>query len=400
MSTHKVNGCVQSQPAILSADYAAIYNSVVEAAADMILVASPDGKIEYVNPAFTAVTGYRADEVIGQNPRILSSGCHSSEFYRDIWQDILSGKTWNGEIINRKKDNTLYPEEMSITPVLDEKGSIKHFVAIKRDVSKKKAMEAQLMHAQKLESVGRLAAGVAHEMNTPVQYVRDNVVFVKNKFNLLVRLFEMYDQFERHVADLGDLEECRAGIRETKETIDIDYLVWEIPLALEQTLEGLNSVIQILWSMKEFSHPGTMVKQPVDINSVLRSTAKVSTNEWKYVAELRLELDATLSKIMAYPGHLNHAFLNIIVNAAQAIADVTQNGQKGRGSITISTKKRKGGVEIRISDTGGGIPDDIGQKIFDPFFTTKDVGSGTGQGLSMVYTTIVERHGGSIDYES
>jgi signal transduction histidine kinase len=181
----------------------------------------------------------------------------------------------------------------------------------------------------------------------------------------------------------------------------VEYLLEESPRASAQALDGVQRVAEIVRAMKEFSHPGTGVKVAADLNQAIRSTTTVARNEWKYVAELVTELDPSIPMLMCLPGELNQALLNLVVNAAHAIADHKETtGELEPGLITISTSSTEDMVEIRVQDSGAGIPEEIRQRIFDPFFTTKEVGRGTGQGLTFVHSIVVDKHGGTVTFET
>ncbi len=264
------------------------------------------------------------------------------------------------------------------------------------DVTEQRQLETQLMQSQKLESIGQLAAGIAHEINTPTQYVSDNVRFLQDAFQDLLRA---WNSLERLVLESGDGSDAKKRLLEIREEGDLDYLFDQIPSAVSQSLDGLQRVATIVRAMKEFSHPNSAEKSAVDLNRALESTINISRNEWKYVAELEADLDPSLPVVHCFAGELNQVFLNLIVNAAHAIAEVV-GGSDQKGRIAVATRNLGDGwVEVSVSDTGCGIPEPIRDKIFDPFFTTKPVGKGTGQGLSIAYN-VVAKHGGRIFFES
>ncbi len=184
------------------------------------------------------------------------------------------------------------------------------------------------------------------------------------------------------------------------EQANIDFLMKEIPGAIQQSLEGVDRVARIVRAMKDFSHPGTGEKTPIDLNRAIDTTLTVARNEWKYVAKIATDFDDKLPLVPCLPGELNQVILNLVVNAAHAIADVVGNGAKGLGVITASTHRCGDWVEIRIRDTGTGIPEKVRGKVFDPFFTTKPVGKGTGQGLAISHTVIVDQHQGQLTFET
>jgi signal transduction histidine kinase len=181
---------------------------------------------------------------------------------------------------------------------------------------------------------------------------------------------------------------------------DVEYLDEEIPRAIEQSLEGIERVRKIVNSMKEFSHPGLDEMKPMDINHIIENTVTVTSNEWKYIAEMDLDLAPDLPIASCLPGELSQVFLNLIVNAVHAIADVVGEGENGKGTIYISTRHDQDTIEVRITDSGTGVPEAARESLFNPFFTTKEVGKGTGQGLSIAYGVVVKKHGGTIDFET
>ena len=266
------------------------------------------------------------------------------------------------------------------------------------DVTERKQLEAQLSFAQKMEAIGQLAAGVAHEINTPMQFIHDNLTFLQDKFSSVMSALDTYSTFfettDATIAKPSLSPEAQASI--TK----IDVLKDDIPDAIQDSLEGADRVSSIVRAMKEFSHPGTTEKKLANLNNALANTITVSRNEWKYVAEIATEFDPDLPSVPCLPGELNQVFLNLIVNAAHAIADVVGKEQTQKGTITISTRTLDHAVEVHIHDTGTGIPEDIRSRIFEPFFTTKEVGKGTGQGLAMAHDVITKKHQGSIRVES
>ncbi|MCB0197086.1 MAG: PAS domain S-box protein [Anaerolineae bacterium] len=495
-------------------------STAIEQTADGVVITDAKGLIVYVNPAFEGRTGYTLDEVRGKDMRILKSGKHDQAFYQALWNTIRAGQIWRGRVINRKKDGTLYTEDMVITPVRDKQNTIINYVVVKRDVSRElelenqnaqiiesisdhiyvmdvkangqpvagyfssnvealtgypyenfvddwtfwptklihpddkeaaaaqlaclvagqdskveyrliradgqviwvrdsgrvqdtdrgrtiygvvsdvtkwKTLESQLVQAQKLESIGQLAAGIAHEINSPMQFIGDNVTFLEDSFSKMTTVLEKYQQLQQEgkmppplVAELEDL----AG------KVDLEFLLEEIPLAIEESLEGVARISKIVQAMRDFSHPGTVEKKSIDLNQAIESTITVTRNEWRYVADLETDFDADLPPVPCLPGEFNQVILNMVVNAAHAIKDVVGDKPVEKGKIRVSTGRSEGWAEIRIRDTGTGIAPDVKPRIFDPFFTTKDVGQGTGQGLAISYAVIVEKHGGTISVES
>jgi len=279
-------------------------------------------------------------------------------------------------------------------------GEYRGCLLLGRDITERQMMERQLAQAQRLESIGQLAAGVAHEINTPIQFVGDNTRFLQEAFHELYNLLDRCAQLAEAAADPQGAEALLREIGTAAQEADLAYLTEEIPKAISQSLEGVERVASIVQAMKEFSHPGVESKIAVDLNHSIRSTLTVSRNEWKYVAEVKTAFDEHLPLVPCLPGDFNQVMLNLIVNAAHAIGDVVRSEDVTKGVITISTRQDNEWVEIRVQDNGSGIPEKVRNKIFDPFFTTKGVGKGTGQGLAIAHSVIVDKHGGTISCET
>ena len=264
----------------------------------------------------------------------------------------------------------------------------------------RRLMEIQLRHAQKLESVGHLAAGIAHEVNTPAQYIGDNVRFLRQSFAQLTSLLRQYEGLLHAVKENAATPELVAGLEQAALQCDLNFLLAETPRAIEQSLEGVNSVTRIVHAMRDFSHPGSGEKVPIDLNQTVESTLVVAAHEWKCVANLVKEFQPGLPRVPCLPGELNQVILNLVVNAAHAIAEAKGGDSCAKGTITISTRQDGDWVEIQVGDTGTGIPEAIRDKVFDPFFTTRSVGEGTGQGLAIARNVIVGRHNGTLSFQT
>jgi two-component system, NtrC family, sensor kinase len=268
------------------------------------------------------------------------------------------------------------------------------------DITERQKLEGQLLQSQKLESIGSLAAGIAHEINTPIQFIGDNTRFMMDSFKDFLDYLNLYQTLLDAAQAEGRFPDLTNFILEQKESIDFDYLTEEIPLAIQQSLDGVAHVARIVRSMKEFSHPGTNEKIESDINRAIENTVTVARNEWKYVAELKTDFDRELPMVPILVGEFNQVILNLITNAVHAIAEKFKDSEGIKGHITIRTRLIGKEAEIRISDNGTGIPEKIRQRVYDPFFTTKEVGRGTGQGLSVSRSIIVDKHGGQVRLES
>ena len=237
----------------------------------------------------------------------------------------------------------------------------------------------RLSRAEKLMSIGQLAAGIAHEINTPIQYVSDNVKFLEHGFAVLSRSLQTG-------ADDGNQE--------------LAYVRESVPDAIGHSLDGIARIAEIVRAMKAFSHPCDGTFAPASLGEIVSTAATVSQSEWKYVAHLNLQLSDDIDMISCIRGDVEKVVLNLIVNAAHAIREKTPHDASGKGAITISTRRCGEQAEICVADTGTGIPEEVQKRVFEPFFTTKPVGVGTGQGLSLAREAIVERHGGSLFFDS
>ena len=372
----------------------------VEQSPVSVVITNLKGDITYVNQKFEQSTGYRREEVIGRNPRMLKSGHTGKEEYKKLWKAITSGKEWRGELQNRKKNGELYWESAVIRPIEDEKGETTHFLALKEDITEKRRIEVQLQQAQKLEAVGQLASGIAHEINTPTQYIGDNLSFLEEAFANLTKLLAAHDSLLAAARSNTISSEMLQELGSIADRVDVRYLLEESPKAFAQTKEGLGRVSKLVSAMKEFSHPGAKEKTPWDLNRAIDSTITISRNEWKYVADLTTDFDPNLPAIPCLVSEFNQVILNLIVNAAHAIGSTIKEGQATKGKIKVQTLNSPNWVEIRIEDTGTGIPKEIQPHVFEPFFTTKEVGKGTGQGLMIARSVIVDKHQGSIHFET
>jgi len=261
------------------------------------------------------------------------------------------------------------------------------------EIEDRHRVEGELRLAQKLESVGQLAAGIAHEINTPIQFIGDNLRFIADTVGQLEEVFIAQENLLTVSTGLA-----ADDLKKAIERADLGYARGEVPKAAAQALEGVERVASLVRALKEFSHPGGVDLKPVDLNQAIRTTAVVARNEYKYVADLHFELDESLPLVTCNLGEINQVILNLIVNAAHAVGDCKDT--RGMGAITVSTMRHAAGVEIRIRDSGTGIPEAVRDRIFDPFFTTKEVGKGTGQGLYLAHSIIVGRHQGTIRFET
>jgi PAS domain S-box-containing protein len=271
-------------------------------------------------------------------------------------------------------------------------------LVVAQDVTARAQLEMDLRHAQKLEAVGSLAAGIAHEINTPIQFIGDNTRFLLDSFADLAKVLDAYRKLGQAAGRCGKACGLAQEVTAAEEAADLVFIQEEIPKAIAQTLEGVTRVATIVRAVKEFAHPNPSEKAATDLNQALQSTLIVARNEIKYVADVETDLQE-LPLVQCNGGDMNQVFLNLLVNAAHAIKD-RGDGNGLKGAIGVRTRREGDQVVISISDTGCGIPENIQDKIFEPFFTTKEVGRGTSQGLAIARSIVVDNHGGSLTFES
>ena len=259
--------------------------------------------------------------------------------------------------------------------------------------------QTRLLQAQKLEAVGQLAAGIAHEINTPAQFIGSNIDFIEDSFVDIKRLIETFQDVVDTIAQGTAIAGAGHDAENLLEELDWNYLKDEIPKAIQQSKEGIKRVTTIVQAMKEFSHPSSKEKAFYDLNKIIETTIIVASNEWKYAAEIVICLDPDLPKVFCLADEIGQVLLNILINASHAITSKNKNTTP-KGIITISTSHSPDHIEISIEDTGTGIPENIQDKVFDPFFTTKSVGKGTGQGLAISHDVIEKKHNGTLSFTS
>jgi len=266
-----------------------------------------------------------------------------------------------------------------------------------RDVTDISAMQRRLTQAEKLESVGRLAAGIAHEINTPTQYVVTNLEFLAEAYYDLAGVMGHIENLIGTPDQPGEIAPLLGELRESFDVADWEFLAKEIPGALEQSREGLCRIQSIVGAMKRFTHPAGEFAEKCDLNAAIETTVTVTRNEWKYLAEIVLDLDRELPDVPCFIDQFNQVILIMIMNSVHAIEARPEQSDDGKGLITISTRAAENVVEIQLTDNGIGMNGEIQKKIFDPFFTTKAVNKGTGQGLAIANDIIVTQHKGTIE---
>jgi PAS domain S-box-containing protein len=377
------------------------YREIFDEAIVGMFQSTREGRLVSVNPAMVRICGYDSPEEMIASITDISRQFYVNPQRREeamLVMDKLGGVK-NFEYEAFRKDGSKIWVTMSSRAVR-QNGVVASYEGMIEDITESKLMRSQLFQAQKLESVGQLAAGIAHEINTPTQYIGDNVRFLKDAFRDLTGLVANYERLlaaaKGNTLSGDTVQEIATAVAQA----DAGYLLEEIPKAIEQTLEGIDRVSKLVGAMKEFSHPDTKEKVLLDLNHSIQCTITVARNEWKYVADMETDFDPSLPPICCQPGEFNQVILNLIVNAAHAIADVAGKGGPAKGKIKVQTRDCPEWAEIRIQDTGTGIPEKVRARIFDPFFTTKEIGKGTGQGLTIAHSVVVDKHDGSIHFET
>lgn len=365
----------------------------------IIIIMNNKCTIEYVSQRFTELTGISFDEAIGTVPGFLKPEINPDFNASVFWENMESGKPWEEKFQETSKTGKVFWENIAVSPIKNNRNNVTNLIAIVEDITEKMMIDSRKAISQKLESIGQLAAGIAHEINTPMQFIGDNTKFLKdtviNLSNYLIEIQNLYND-----CPIETSAAVKEKIESLKAVFDIDYLLEELPRSLEQTESGIRRVTSLIKAMKDFAHPGIKEKSYSNINQGIEVTAEISKNEWKYIADLKLHLAPNLPLVYCLQNELNQVILNMIVNSAHSIQEKNGKGASERGEIIIETYQEGASAIIIVEDTGMGIKESVINKIFDPFFTTKEVGKGTGQGLAIVHDLIVNKHGGAINVNS
>jgi PAS domain S-box-containing protein len=356
----------------------------------------PDGQFTYVSPSIASVLGYSPEEFMTHYREYLTAGVLDENATPHAGL-LPKGDRQSLHMLEiRHRDGSPRWLEISEVPILDG-GKEVRVEGIAHDITHRRVVEIELSQARKLEAVGQLAAGIAHEINTPIQYVGDSINFLKDAFDGLGQLIPRYRETIRGIEECGR-EVAMAELRQLEEDLDLEYVLANVDGAFTRCFDGIARVSGIVRVMKDFAHPDEHEKSPADINRALEGTLTIARNEYKYVADVELAL-GDIPPVVCHAGEMNQVFLNLIVNAGHAISDVV--GESGdRGVIRVSTRREGASVCIEIADTGSGIPESIRERVFEPFFTTKAVGKGSGQGLAIARSIVVDKHHGALTFET
>jgi len=378
----------------------AIFQLILENAADLIAVIDANGKRIYNSPSYRAVLGFEPSELQETNAFAQIHPDDAGLVQRAIADARATGR---GELTiyrMRHRDGSWRMLESRAGVVHDADGQLAYFVVVARDVTQRRELELKDQLGQKLESIGRLAAGIAHEINTPTQYITDNTRFLADAFRQCATLLEQYRRWRERLAVHPDAILEAPALVAAEDAAELDYLLQEAPRALQQNLDGLARVTRIVRSLKEFSHPNSPDKAPVDLNRAIETAIMVCRHEWKYVAEVVTEFDPELPPVPCILDEINQAMLNLLVNAAHTVGEALKTRGEKRGTITVRTRVEENMAVVEVRDTGMGVAPELRGRIFEPFFTTKEVGRGTGQGLAIVHAIVTKHHDGTVDFTS
>lgn len=373
-----------------------LLTGVISAIPQLVYWKNAERRYVGCNAAFLAFRGLEENQLLGRTEAELANEdalvCALAELEPQVTR---SGTA----VVDRKMDladnrGRLRSLLLSVLPLDDATAGGRGVIGVGADITRARELERQLAQANRLESIGQLAAGIAHEINTPIQYVADNVAFLSDATDDLLSAAQ---RIAGLVSEAPSRDVPATEITAVLDPLDLDFLGEEIPGAMSQSKEGLGRVTEIVRAMKEYAHPGT-TRREIDINRAVESTVQVCRNEWKYVAKVDLDLAPDVGLVPCYEGELKQVILNMVVNAAQAIGDDPHRRAEGElGTISISTRRTDNELLIVIRDDGPGMDENVRQRVFDPFFTTKEVGKGSGQGLGIAHAVIVTKHQGRID---
>lgn len=372
---------------------------VLDSLSAFLIGVDGDGIVTEWNFVSSELFGLRSSETLGREFASLNLPWEGETIIKSVMECNETGDRIRRDNISIDLGAQEDPRVVSFTINPTQEGRGQGFSIIGADVTERRMLEMQLHHSQKLESVGTLAAGIAHEINTPMQFVSDNVRFLSQSVNPIIGVLQLVP---------GLIEEARKGepdqdllnlIEQMLGDVDIDFVADEMPMAIDETLEGVQRVTTIVRAMKDFSHPGSEGVAAADINEAIETTLAVARNEYKYYANVETDF-GEIGPVECWVADLNQVFLNLLVNGTHAIRDKIGMNSSELGTIRVSTRADGDAVEIRFSDSGTGIPVSVQAKVFDQFYTTKEVGKGTGLGLAIARSVVVDKHGGELDFET
>ena len=372
---------------------------LAEAMTHAVAIMDPAGLVTWANRGFTHLTGFGPWDSAGRSfTGLVRLGGADAGPTLDVGGALAAGQPFAATVSLHRKDGALRWADLDMHPVADASGAAVAHVAVLTDATEREQTSTRLAHAERLATIGRLAAGVAHEIATPVQFVGDSVQFLRDAVTDLASVIAALQRVRQAVTDGTPAAEAATAAVLAEETADLEYLLEHTPRAVESCVEGLDRVSAIVRSLKEFAHPQQSTMASADLNHIVLSTLTLARNEYKYVADLETDF-GPLPPVMCIAGSISQVVLNLVVNAAHAVGDVVKTSG-GKGRIAVSTHLDGDHAVLTVRDTGSGIADDVRPHIFEPFYTTKAVGKGTGQGLALAWSIVAGDHAGAIDAES
>jgi len=363
-------------------------------------------RMNFINSKAEELTGYAVEEILSGNPNWMDI-VHAADHHRLLEAFKQCKRNANAYELEYRlvtKDGSIREVLDRAQPIFNTRGEVIGLDGLIVDVTEQNRAQHELDRTRMIQNIGRLSAGIAHEINTPVQFIGDNMRFLSDSFEQVIDLLRMYKQIAES-GTKGDMsgqskQDAIEKIRVAEEQADLDFLTGEIPRAIEQSLDGIKRVLTIVSAMRDFSHIDERRMAPADLNKAIHSTIVLLRNEIKYVADVKTDLDENLPRVYCCADDINQVLLNLLINAAHSIAEAVGTNSPDRGIITVTSRQHDKDVLISISDTGTGIRPQIRNKIFDPFFTTRQPGKGTGQGLSLARSIVVDKHAGSLEFET
>jgi PAS domain S-box-containing protein len=389
----------QGQQALLAA-----YNEnqmIISSISSIMVGVDDNHKVTLWNNVATRLLGVNKNDAIGKDFFSLAIAWDWTQLASDV--DKCTGQTVQvrmNDILLGLPDQNKRILGITLSPLILKDRERPGFLLIGSDITERRRLEEKLDRSSKLEAIGQLAAGVAHEINTPTQLIGSNLRFLGQQIEPVLTLIDKAYALNEDVKNGIATPDAAYQLEEAALAAHINFFRQESPKAIEQSLVGIERITHIVSAMRFFSHPGSETKEIANLNRIIESALSLSRNEWKNLADIQLDLDPDLPALECLPIDLSQVVLNLVINAVHAIQDVSAEREDYSGQITISSRKVDDLLEMRIIDNGIGIPKEIRNKIFDLFFTTKDVGRGTGQGLAIAYNVVVKKHGGSIEFES
>ncbi|HEY7135060.1 MAG TPA: ATP-binding protein [Acidimicrobiia bacterium] len=376
-------------------DDAASFRALFGGAGTGVVELDDEGRIRRANPRLAEMLAHPEAALAGRALADFVARSQAPGLRSGIAELIAGGAASFDTELRLTSGTATVWVDLSLVSVPGPAAGTTGLVGLVKDVTPAKRLEIERQHGAKMEAVGRLAAGIAHELNTPIQFIGDNVHFLDEAFGGLLALCERLVALSEAAATDPPTADA---IRDALDTADLDYLREEVPRAVDQTLDGVDRVARIVKAMKAFGHPEDREQRAFDVNKAIESALTVARNELKYVADVETEL-GEVPAVRCFPSDVNQVLLNLLLNAAEAIEEhVGSSGR--RGVIRVRTWRDGDDAVIEVSDTGPGVPPELRSRIFEPFFTTKEVGKGTGQGLALVHGVVTENHGGSVELVS